>query len=58
MGKNKSTKHYKPFILIYTEECETRTEACRREKFLKSTKGRIYLNEILSSKVPVPTESV
>lgn len=57
-GKNKSTKHYRPFVLIYIENCSTRIEARTREKFLKSTRGREYLKDILSSKVPAPTKLV
>ncbi|MFA5747684.1 MAG: GIY-YIG nuclease family protein [Candidatus Absconditabacterales bacterium] len=32
-GKEKTTKHYAPFKLIYTEELLTRIEARGREKF-------------------------
>ncbi len=46
-GYNKSTKHYKPFNLIYTESCETSTIARKREKFFKSTRGRNFLREYL-----------
>ena len=36
-GKNRSTKSYKPFILIYKEEYQTLAEARKREWFLKCT---------------------
>ena len=46
-GLCKSTKSRKPFELIYSEKFRTRSEAMKREKFLKSGKGREYLNSIL-----------
>ena len=33
------TKRYQPWVLIYFEEYGTRSEAVRREKFLKSLKN-------------------
>jgi putative endonuclease len=38
-GKVKSTKHYKPWEIIYFENCQTRSEACKRELQIKSYKG-------------------
>jgi putative endonuclease len=38
-GKCFSTKTRKPFILIYTEECEDIATARKREKYLKSYAG-------------------
>ena len=35
-GKNKTTKPYRPFILVLSEIFETRVEARDREKYLKS----------------------
>lgn len=35
-GKNRSTKAYKPFTLIYNKNFETRLEAREHEKMLKS----------------------
>jgi putative endonuclease len=34
-GLTKSTKHYAPFKLIYTESYNTLTECLKREKFIK-----------------------
>ena len=45
-GKNKSTKAYKPFILIHKEQFETRIEARKREKYLKSGIGKEFLKSI------------
>ena len=44
-GKVRSTMHYKPFILVYKELAESREEARKREKYLKSAAGRRYLDE-------------
>ena len=44
--ENKSTKAYKPFILIHKEQFETRIEARKREKYLKSGIGKEFLKSI------------
>jgi putative endonuclease len=46
-GKVKATKNRRSFELIYFEKFENRTKAAKREKFLKSGKGREYLNSNL-----------
>jgi putative endonuclease len=46
-GKNKSTKGYIPWKLIYFEEVKSRLEAREREKFFKSGSGREYLKNIM-----------
>ena len=38
-GEVKSTRNRRPFILLYQEEYESKKEALKREKFLKSLKG-------------------
>lgn len=45
-GKNKTTKPYRPFRLIYSEEFDTRLEARIREKYLKSDSGKEFLKNI------------
>ncbi len=42
-GKVKSTKGRTPFVLHYSENFETRSEAYRREMFFKSIDGYKYL---------------
>lgn len=42
-GKTKSTKGYRPWILVFYEEYLTRQEAREREKYLKSGVGREYV---------------
>ena len=46
-GSNKFTKGHKPFELIYTEEFESKTDAIKRERFLKSGQGRSFLDSIV-----------
>lgn len=42
-GLNFSTKHGKPYKLIYCEICTNKQDAKRREKYFKSTGGRRFL---------------
>jgi putative endonuclease len=42
-GENRSTKAYRPFVLILKEEFNTRAEARKREKYLKSGIGKEHL---------------
>jgi putative endonuclease len=41
------TKKYRPWILIYTEEFESKREAMKREKELKSSRGRAFIRDKL-----------
>jgi putative endonuclease len=45
-GKVKSTKAYKPWKVIYTEEFKTKSEAYNREMFFKSIDGYLFLKSI------------
>ena len=45
-GREKTTKFYKPFELIYSEVCNTRVEARVREKYWKSGIGKEKLRYI------------
>ncbi|MCJ7552879.1 MAG: GIY-YIG nuclease family protein [Ignavibacteriaceae bacterium] len=45
-GRNKTTKPYKPFKLIYSETLHTRVEARDREKYLKSGTGKQFLKSL------------
>jgi putative endonuclease len=47
-GRNKSTRPYKPWVLVYSKEFETRLEARAYEKWLKSGVGREFLKDILN----------
>ena len=43
LGKKGWTIRYRPWVLFYTEEFASKSEAMRREKELKSGKGREFL---------------
>ena len=47
--RNKSTKAFVPWIVIYKEEVETRTVAREREKYLKSGVGRDFIKTIIKA---------
>jgi len=47
-GKVKSTKPYRPWILIHSESFISRSEAMKREKWYKSSCGRKKIAEIIS----------
>ncbi len=49
-GKNKSTKGFLPWSMVYHEVFETRLEARKREKYFKSGIGRQYLKNLLENK--------
>ncbi len=45
-GREKTTRAYAPFDLIYTEECKDRVEGRKREKYWKSGVGKEQLRKI------------
>jgi putative endonuclease len=48
-GRERTTKFYKPFELIFSEVCETRVEARFREKYWKSGAGKEKLRILRDS---------
>jgi putative endonuclease len=48
-GENRSTKAYKPFVLIYSESFSNRSLAREKEKYLKSGIGKEFLKSLLKS---------
>jgi len=48
-GKVTSTKNRLPIELIYFEGCRNQQDATRREKYLKSGNGKIYLRNRLKN---------
>ena len=48
-GKGRYTNNRGPWKVVYKEQFDTRSEAMRREKFLKSGKGRELMKGILAS---------
>jgi len=45
-GREKTTRAYRPFELIYSEDQPTREEARKREKYLKSGVGKEFLKKL------------
>ncbi len=45
-GKTKSTKAFKPWNLVYFEECKSRSDARKRELYFKSGAGREYIESL------------
>ncbi len=54
-GKVRSTTNRRPFKLIYWEGCLNQQDATRREKYLKSGNGKIYLKNRLKNYLVNPT---
>ena len=48
-GLVESTKHRRPLQLIYYEACLNREDATKREKYLKSYHGKMFLRNRLKS---------
>ena len=46
-GKTKSIKPYIPYELVYSEHYNSRYEAIKREKFLKSGIGREFIKSLI-----------
>ena len=49
-GRSLSTKKGKPWILVYRETFETRSEAMLREKAIKKMKSRTYLEQLIQNR--------
>lgn len=47
-GRVRSTAYRQPVKLVYYEACLSRDDALRRERFLKSGKGKRYLRNRLA----------
>jgi putative endonuclease len=48
-GRERTTRFYRPFKLIYSEVCESRVEARAREKYWKSGIGKEKLRILRDS---------
>ena len=46
-GKTKSTKGYRPWKLVYKQECQSRKEARELEKYYKTGSGKEKLKDII-----------
>ena len=49
-GYEKTTKRYRPFVLLFSEQVNTRTDAREREKYWKSGIGKEKLKRLRSPK--------
>ena len=45
-GKTKSTKGFRPWNIIFTQECDSRIEARKLEKYYKSGIGKEKLKQL------------
>ena len=52
LAKKGWTVRYRPWEVVYQEEQLTKSEALRREKQLKSAKGREFIWELVRAKYP------
>ena len=46
-GATTSTKHGRPWQIVYTETLGSETEAIRRELYLKSLKSRVFIENLI-----------
>ena len=52
LGKNRYTKVFKQWVIIYSEQCESWESGRKREKYLKSAAGKRWLQKHLSGSLP------
>lgn len=57
-GKVKSTAHRRPLKLIYFEGCLSKEDELRREKYLKTKNGKMFLGNRLKSYLNAPQEDI
>ncbi len=50
LGKKGWTIKFRPWELIYSEECSLKSEALKREKQLKSATGRNFIRSLINEK--------
>jgi putative endonuclease len=49
-GKSRYTSRKIPWKLVYTEEFSTRSEAMKRERFLKQQRNRVFYERLIHTK--------
>ena len=47
-GKNKSTKYGVPWVVVYIEEYDTKSEVYQRELYIKKQKSRLYIESLIA----------
>ncbi len=50
LGKKGYTVKYRPWEILFTETFSTKSEALKREKQLKTSRGRTYIRQQVKSK--------
>ena len=55
-GEVTSSKYRRPLYLIYYEACLSKDDAFRREKYLKTKNGYMFIGNRLKSYLNVPPE--
>ena len=48
-AKSGYTSRKKPWVLVYTEEFKTKSEAIRREKFIKAQKSKVFIEKLIAN---------
>ena len=48
-GLSKYTSRKTPWHIVYFEECKTRTEAIKRERFLKKQRNRDFYKRLINN---------
>ena len=48
-GRSKSTKNGLPWIVVYTETFQTKSEAYQWEMLIKGQKSRLYIERLIES---------
>lgn len=52
LGKKGWTIKFRPWVIIHTENFESKASALKREKQLKSAMGRVFIRELIHTKFP------
>lgn len=55
-GESTYTRKFTPWVLVYSEECESRGNAMKRERQLKSSKGREFIWNLINDGDRQPTD--
>jgi putative endonuclease len=55
-GLSQYTRTKTPWVVVYVEEHATKTEALKREKFLKAQRNREFYDRLISGKVQEPRQ--
>ncbi len=50
-NREKATKNKGPWELVYTESYATRSEALKREKYIKSQKSKKFIENLIVGKI-------